>query len=352
MRKIYLIRHGQPELPGGERICLGSSELPLSTLGRLQACLLGLELGGRVSAVFSSPLSRARDTALALALRVRVLPGLMEQYAGDWEGLSFELIRRRWPELYRARGENMELPMPGAEEAGAALERFRAALDTALGSSTGDIAVVAHRSVNRLFLGSIAPQAPAQTLYQSCGAWSELYYDGTFYPGRLNVLPRPSLDRDACLALLEAAGLPENVREHCRAVAELALEIAAELESAGVETRRQLIESAALLHDIARLSPEHAAQGARWLEELGYPAQAEIVRQHHESPAQPPEAALVSLADKCLSGARRVGLEERFRLSFSKCIDEQARQAHARRKAAALALRDKINSICGKEVVP
>ena len=67
MRKIYLIRHGQPELPGGERICLGSSELPLSTLGRLQACLLGLELGGRVSAVFSSPLSRARDTALALA---------------------------------------------------------------------------------------------------------------------------------------------------------------------------------------------------------------------------------------------------------------------------------------------
>ena len=352
MRKIYLIRHGQPELPGGERICLGSSELPLSTLGRLQVCLLGLELGGRVSAVFSSPLSRARDTALALAPRVRVLPGLMEQYAGDWEGLSFELIRRRWPELYRARGENMELPMPGAEEAGAALDRFVAAIDIALGSSDGDIAVVAHRSVNRLFLSSIAPEVPAASLYQSYGAWSELYYDGTFRLGRLNILPRPLLDRVTCLALLEAAGLPAEVKEHCKAAAQLALEIAAELVSAGVETRRQLIESAALLHDIARLSPDHAALGARWLEVLGYGAQAEIIRQHHECPAQPPEAAVVSLADKCLSGARRVGLEERFRLSFSKCIDEQARQAHARRRAAALALREKINSICGKEVVP
>ena len=351
MRKIYLIRHGQPELPGGERICLGSSELPLSTLGRLQACLLGLELGGRVSAVFSSPLSRARDTALALAPRVRVLPGLMEQYAGDWEGLSFELIRRRWPELYRARGENMELPMPGAEEAGAALDRFVAAIDIALGSSDGDIAVVAHRSVNRLFLGSIAPEIPAASLYQSYGAWSELYYDGTFRPGRLNLLPRPSLDERACTALLEAAGLPENVREHCRAVAELALEISEELADAGVELDRQLIESSTLLHDIARLNPDHAAQGGRWLEVLGYGAQAEIIRQHHESPPEPLEAAVVSLADKCLSGARRVGLEERFSLSLSKCAGEEALEAHSRRRAAALALRDKINHLCGKEVV-
>ncbi len=169
--------------------------------------------------------------------------------------------------------------------------------------------------------------------------------------GRLTEADVKEAMREIRLALLEAAGLPENVREHCWAVAELALEISEELADAGVELDRQLIESSALLHDIARLSPDHAALGARWLEVLGYGAQAEIIRQHHECPAQPPEAALVSLADKCLSGARRVGLEERFRLSFSKCIDEQARQAHARRKAAALALREKINSICGKEVV-
>ena len=352
MRRIYLIRHGRPDFPEGEHICLGSSELPLGPLGRLQACLLGLELEGRISGVFSSPLSRARDTALALAPEVCVLPGFAEQYAGEWDGLSFELIRRRWPELYRARGKDRELPMPGAEDAGAALERFRTAVDTAMRCSTGDIAIVAHRSVNRLFLGSVAPDMPAGELYQDYGVWSELEFDGSFRLGRLNLLPRPSLDRRACLALLEAAGLPAEVKEHCKAVAELALEMAGELEAAGSKADRQLIESAALLHDIARLSPDHAGLGARWLEALGYPAQAGIVRQHHESPSEPLEAAVVSLADKCVSGSRRVNLEERFDLSFLKCRDEQARQAHARRRAAAEALRDRINSLCGKEVVP
>ena len=352
MRKIYLIRHGRPDFPEGEHICLGSSELPLGQLGRLQACLLGLELGDRVSAVFSSPLSRARETALSLSPEIHVLPGLAEQYAGDWDGLSFELIRRQWPELYLARGRDRELPMPGAEEAGAALERFTAAVVEALNSSDGDIAIVAHRSVNRLFLGSLAPDMPADALYQDYGSWSELEYDGTFRLGSLNLLPGPSLDPQACLALLDAAGLPEEVKGHCKAVAELALEIAGELESAGVQSNRQLIESAALLHDIARLGPGHAELGARWLETLGYPAQAGIIRLHHESPEVPLEAAVVSIADKCISGTRRVGLDERFDLSLSKCRDEQARQAHARRRAAAEALRDRINSLCGKEVIP
>lgn len=351
MRKIYLIRHGRPDFPEGEHICLGSSELPLGQLGRLQACLLGLELGDRVSAVFSSPLSRARETALSLSPEIHVLPGLAEQYAGDWDGLSFELIRRQWPELYMARGRDRELPMPGAEEAGAALERFTAAVVEALSSSDGDIAIVAHRSVNRLFLGSLAPDMSPDALYQSYGTWSELEFDRTFRLGSLNLLPRPSLDRRACLALLKAAGLPEEVKGHCKAVAELALEIAVELESAGVQSNRQLIESAALLHDIARLGPGHAELGARWLETLGYPAQAGIIRLHHESPEVPLEAAVVSIADKCISGTRRVGLEERFDLSLSKCRDEQARQAHARRRAAAEALRDRINSLCGKEVI-
>ena len=251
-----------------------------------------------------------------------------------------------------ARGRDRELPMPGAEEAGAALERFTAAVVEALNSSDGDIAIVAHRSVNRLFLGSLAPDMPADALYQDYGSWSELEFDRTFRLGSLNLLPRPSLDRRACLALLKAAGLPEEVKGHCKAVAELALEIAGELEAAGVQSNRRLIESAALLHDIARLGPGHAELGARWLETLGYPAQAGIIRLHHESPEVPLEAAVVSIADKCISGTRRVGLEERFDLSLSKCGDEQARQAHARRRAAAEALRDRINSLCGKEVIP
>ena len=45
MREIYLIRHGMPDFPGGARMCLGRTDLPLGLRGRLQAALLGAELG-------------------------------------------------------------------------------------------------------------------------------------------------------------------------------------------------------------------------------------------------------------------------------------------------------------------
>ena len=40
-RTVYLIRHAMPDLPLGERWCVGvRTDLPLGTLGRLQAALL------------------------------------------------------------------------------------------------------------------------------------------------------------------------------------------------------------------------------------------------------------------------------------------------------------------------
>ena len=40
MRKVYLVRHGHPEIPLGERWCLGHTDLPLAAVGRMQAALL------------------------------------------------------------------------------------------------------------------------------------------------------------------------------------------------------------------------------------------------------------------------------------------------------------------------
>ena len=41
MRTLYLIRHAMPDLPLGERWCVGGrSDLPLGPLGRMQAALL------------------------------------------------------------------------------------------------------------------------------------------------------------------------------------------------------------------------------------------------------------------------------------------------------------------------
>ena len=64
MRNLYFIRHGDVEMPGGQRRCVGASDYPLSALGRLRAVLLAPGFESReLGEVFVSPLSRARETA-------------------------------------------------------------------------------------------------------------------------------------------------------------------------------------------------------------------------------------------------------------------------------------------------
>ena len=77
------------------------------------------------------------------------------------------------------------------------------------------------------------------------------------------------------------------------------------------------IEAAALLHDLAKGEPRHAAAGAAMLRELGYDCVADLVAVHMELPSRPDDAIdaadLLYLSDKLMEGARFVPLETRFR---------------------------------------
>ena len=117
MKSCYLIRHGKPDFPGGERMCLGRTDLPLSAVGRMEAALLAEYFPRRDAVLFSSPLRRAAETAAQFARPVSVLPGLAEMDAGEWDGLSFTEIRSRWPELY-ARRAHERVPPPGGGKRG------------------------------------------------------------------------------------------------------------------------------------------------------------------------------------------------------------------------------------------
>lgn len=191
MRTVYFIRHGQPDIPQGRRICLGRTDIPLSPLGRAQAALLGDQLGDRVDRVFSSPLSRARETAEGLGHPVTVLEDLTELSAGDWDGLDFEEIALRWPELYAARGKNPNLPIPGAEDAALGQRRFLSAVHWALAHSRGDIALVAHSSVGQLLLAHALGVSPyeARQFRLPWGSYCCLSYDGTFRVEHMAKLP-------------------------------------------------------------------------------------------------------------------------------------------------------------------
>ena len=329
MPSIYLIRHGKPDFPGGARMCLGRTDLPLGALGRLQAAMLGFELRDKVEAVYSSPLSRAVQTAAPLGSGSEVLDGLTEQYAGEWDGLTFDEIRARWPELYARRGIEKYLPMPGAEPDECALSRFSAAVATVLAASGGSAAVVAHAGVIRLYLNSLG----AGMIKLPYGSYVRLELEGgrLAVSGEIGVLPHPELTDGRCIALLEAARLPENTVRHCAAVAEKATELADRLGLDAALARR-----AALLHDIARPEPKHPETGAGWLRELGYPEIADIVRLHHDHTGDTlDEAAVVFIADKLVQGDRAVTLDERFAASAQKCkTPEQLAHHQARRLAS------------------
>lgn len=156
MKKVYLIRHGRPDFPNGIRMCLGRTDLSLSPEGLLQAERAAQKLRDfPITNVFSSPLKRAVETAQALEKPIGILEDLRELDAGAWDGLTFEEIRLRFPQLFDARKSNKTLPLPGGEAPEDGLRRFQHAMAAAASLSAGDFAVVAHGGIIALFLESL-----------------------------------------------------------------------------------------------------------------------------------------------------------------------------------------------------
>lgn len=347
MRKIYLIRHAMPDIPLGERWCIGGqTDIPLGTLGRLQAALLPFapELDG-VETVFCSTLIRARETARPLCPDPIAAEGLEEQRMGVWDGLPFTEIMRRFPSLYADRENNPTLLPDGAEEDEAVHRRMQSALLDCLHQSRGDIAVVSHKSA----IASVTGQR-SKLGYTSV---SILEADGDELTvkevGRLCKL---DLDNEVCLALLKASGADGELIAHCEAVAALADELCAALRVKGITLDADRIHRAALLHDLARTEKDHASLGAVWLKELGWPEIAEIVRQHHDPDrTEINEAAVVYIADKAVQGSGRVRIAERFERSRDKCRTPEALAAHERRRQTAQTIQNEINRLCGETIL-
>ena len=155
MKNVYLIRHALPDFPGGKRMCIGTTDIPLGEKGLLQAAEMAKKLPA-ITAVFSSPLTRAVQTAEAIGLPVTVLPDLREMYAGEWDGLTFEEIRQKYPELYAARFRDLTIPLPGAESYEDGIARFSAAMKASAEAASGDFAVVAHGGIIAQFLQSVS----------------------------------------------------------------------------------------------------------------------------------------------------------------------------------------------------
>jgi len=107
MTQILLVRHGQTEWNRVERF-RGHFDVPLNETGLAQAAATGRRIAAEWHpiAVYASPLSRAVKTAEAIAqhfaLPVQAEPGLIDIDYGDWQGLTPDEARERWPEIVEA----------------------------------------------------------------------------------------------------------------------------------------------------------------------------------------------------------------------------------------------------------
>ncbi len=117
---------------------------------------------------------------------------------------------------------------------------------------------------------------------------------------------------------------PDAVITHCGAVASVAQYIVDELKRSGCNLNRELVVSAALLHDLARDMPDHAVESAQIIRRMGFPAVADLVETHMDiSPGrgEVSPAEILYLADKLVSEDRIVNLQERFRQAKHKYGD-------------------------------
>ncbi len=118
--ELILVRHGETTWNQQERV-QGISDIGLSEKGRNQAWKLAEVLKERpLSAIYSSPLSRAYETAKIVntyhGLAIEVREGLKEMNQGVFEGLSFrELMEREGSFLSQWIKDPAQVTMPGGE---------------------------------------------------------------------------------------------------------------------------------------------------------------------------------------------------------------------------------------------
>ncbi len=102
--EIFLVRHGETDW-NKEGKFQGSTDIHLSKEGILQAHLLKDVFHNNFDSVYTSPLSRAMQTAEILCqdnakVKPVVLEGLREINFGAWEGLTIMQIREQYPAEY------------------------------------------------------------------------------------------------------------------------------------------------------------------------------------------------------------------------------------------------------------
>lgn len=150
MSKLYLIRHGETEWNLYNKT-QGCRDIPLNDNGRHQSMMLARRMSVyNIDKIYSSDLRRAVETASYIAEILKKDIIRMKEFReinfGLWEGLTFEEIKKNYPEEHKVWKETPHnAKIPGGEMLKDVYERVMIGLKKVLDeSSNQDIVIVSH----------------------------------------------------------------------------------------------------------------------------------------------------------------------------------------------------------------
>lgn len=155
---ILLARHGETDDNREPIRIQGRLDTPLNATGRAQAAELAERVAGEgIAAIYTSQLSRARETAEIVGARLGLEPlvdaRLAEGDRGDIEGRLWKDVAAEDPELFaawRAAGESFRFP--GGESLREQAVRVAASLDDVRAAGRLPALVVCHGGSIRVVL--------------------------------------------------------------------------------------------------------------------------------------------------------------------------------------------------------
>lgn len=128
-----------------------------------------------------------------------------------------------------------------------------------------------------------------------------------------------------CFEILKEYGTPDHVIAHCKGVCSVAVALGENLNRVGYHIDIPLLRASALLHDIARVHPEHEKVGAEYLESIGYGQVGAVTKLHtkyrkYNPLAEIAEIDLLCIGDRTVLEDKYVGVEPRMEYIKAKAI--------------------------------
>ena len=195
MVKVILIRHGETDW-NKEQIFRGRIDVALNEVGVAQARTVQATLKDvQINAIYSSPLSRALETARVVGksrnCEVKIEEGFIDIDFGKWQGLSHQKVKEEYKELYEMwLNKPQMVTFPEGEGLEEVQRRSMKALEKVIEKHPEEtLAIVSHRVLNKVLLCTVLGLDLSHFWYikqDTCAINAFEYKDEKFYLTLLN----------------------------------------------------------------------------------------------------------------------------------------------------------------------